>query len=384
MDIYRRHSPKCPHRSKGGGYTKCSCPIWLYGGVGPSGKPIQRSLKLRDWSRALRQLEEQTTTPIKTSAPTLFLAVESYIVDCRRRALAESTILSYGNTLERLLDYCGAGFRLDRLDLAKLSDFQSHRRVRPSTTAKELETLRAFCHFCRKRKWIEQNPAADLDPPKEQGPPTLPFERGEIDKILAACGRLEDDNPSTVERTRARARARILVLLYTGFRISDVERLSRKSVDLTGGRILVRIMKTGVEQYIRLHPTAVEALRALPEEGPYFFWSGESKLATAIGNARKSIQRVLKNAGVAGHPHRFRDTFSVSLLEAGEDLRTVQLLLGHQSIRTTEKHYAPFVRSFQKRLDEATAKLDFGPQDQLSEVQPLKKSKRLVRTEKSA
>ena len=98
----------------------------------------------------------------------------------------------------------------------------------------------------------------------------------------------------------------------------------------------------------------------MPIESEYFFWNGKSKLATAVGNARRTISRVLATAGVQGHPHRFRDTFSVRLLEQGEDLRTVQLLLGHQSIKTTEKHYAPFVRSFQKILDAATAKLDFG------------------------
>lgn len=65
-------------------------------------------------------------------------------------------------------------------------------------------------------------------------------------------------------------------------------------------------------------------------------------------------------AKVKGHPHRFRDTFSVSLLEKGENLHTVQLLLGHTSIKTTEKHYAPFVESFQRVLDAATSKLGFG------------------------
>ncbi len=83
------------------------------------------------------------------------------------------------------------------------------------------------------------------------------------------------------------------------------------------------------------------------------------KLLTAIGDARRTVFRVLKVPNVKGHPHRFRDTFSVRLLEQGEDLRTVQLLLGHTSIRTTEKHYAPFVQSFQRILDAATAKLDF-------------------------
>jgi len=74
----------------------------------------------------------------------------------------------------------------------------------------------------------------------------------------------------------------------------------------------------------------------------------------------RAIYRVCKLAGVKGHPHQFRDTFAVELLKRGEDIRTVQLLLGHDSVRTTEKHYAPWVDAFQVRLDAATAKLEFG------------------------
>jgi hypothetical protein len=69
---------------------------------------------------------------------------------------------------------------------------------------------------------------------------------------------------------------------------------------------------------------------------------------------------VLELASVTdGHPHRFRDTFSVSLLQNGAELRTVQLLLGHTSVRTTEKHYAPYVASMQRILDEAVSTLHF-------------------------
>ena len=56
-------------------------------------------------------------------------------------------------------------------------------------------------------------------------------------------------------------------------------------------------------------------------------------------------------AGIEGHPHRFRDSFSVRLLDLGNDLRTVELLLGHTSIKTTEKHYAPFVKARQEQLE---------------------------------
>lgn len=68
----------------------------------------------------------------------------------------------------------------------------------------------------------------------------------------------------------------------------------------------------------------------------------------------------MKHAKITnGHPHRFRDTFSVRLLESGEDIYTVSKLLGHSSVKTTERHYAPWVRSLQRILDAATSKLDF-------------------------
>jgi hypothetical protein len=54
-----------------------------------------------------------------------------------------------------------------------------------------------------------------------------------------------------------------------------------------------------------------------------------------------------------GHTHRFRDTFAVSLLEAGVSLENVSTLLGHQSLRVTQKHYAPWVRTRQDALDRA-------------------------------
>ncbi len=197
--------------------------------------------------------------------------------------------------------------------------------------------------------------------PKDDECPTLPFTKAEVNAILKACDKLEDGNLSTRERTRARARALCLVMLYSGLRISDTVKLNRKTVDLATGILLVRVMKTGRKLYVRLGQPAIDALSALPSGGDYFFWTGESKLATAVGNARRTISRILSIAKVKGHPHRFRDSFSVRLLEKGEDLRTVQLLLGHTSIKTTEKHYAPFVDSFQRILDAATAKLDFGP-----------------------
>jgi integrase/recombinase XerD len=72
---------------------------------------------------------------------------------------------------------------------------------------------------------------------------------------------------------------------------------------------------------------------------------------------RRTIERVCAAAGVDGHPHRFRDTFAVRLREKGVHMDQVSILLGHTSVKTTEKYYAPWVRSRQRLLDEAVATL---------------------------
>ena len=71
-----------------------------------------------------------------------------------------------------------------------------------------------------------------------------------------------------------------------------------------------------------------------------------------FGDWQRSLKRLLILAGVPdGHAHRFRDTFSVARLLAGVPIERVSILLGHQSVRITEKHYAPWVRERQEQLE---------------------------------
>jgi len=85
----------------------------------------------------------------------------------------------------------------------------------------------------------------------------------------------------------------------------------------------------------------------------HWFWSGSGKLDSALTNWRKRLKRLFQIAKIPdGHAHRFRDTFAGELLLAGVPIESVSVLLGHSSVRITEKHYASWVQSRQNQLEE--------------------------------
>ena len=151
----------------------------------------------------------------------------------------------------------------------------------------------------------------------------------------------------------ARIRPFILTMRYSGLRISDVTVLSVDS--LVGNRLRLYMAKTGEPVSVLLPVFAADALRASSHKNPqYFFWSGQSKVPAAVSLWRKRLADVFCNAKIKnGHSHRFRDTFAVSLLEAGVSLEDVSTLLGHQNLRITQKHYSPWVQTRQDALDRA-------------------------------
>ena len=147
----------------------------------------------------------------------------------------------------------------------------------------------------------------------------------------------------------------MLLLLYSGLRISDALQLKRSQLNRKTGQLFLRVMKSGENLYLELQTPAMTALNALPVEGECFFWwQGEGRLESAIDRARRMIQRACDTAGVEnGHPHRFRDTFAKTLLVNGVSIRTVSLLLGHSSVKITEKHYAAYVQEYQEALEQS-------------------------------
>jgi integrase/recombinase XerD len=148
-----------------------------------------------------------------------------------------------------------------------------------------------------------------------------------------------------------RIRGLVLLLRYSGMRIGDAVNLHIERLD--GNRVFLYTQETGVAVNTVLPDFVVSALAATPRVTEKFlFWSGSGELESIVRSWQTRLRRLFKLANIQdGHAHRFRDTFAVELLLAGVPIETVSILLGHQSVRITEKHYAPSVRARQEQLE---------------------------------
>jgi integrase/recombinase XerD len=353
LTIYRRHRKSCAHRAEGRGYRRCQCPIWVDGML--AGREVRKSLALHDWQRAqdhVREWEARETEPKGASEPATILAsTEKYLADATARRLNESTIYKYRLLFKQLETFATKHCLryLRELNLETLDTFRAEWKDGPRSGLKKLERLRAFFRFCERRKWVDENPAADLKAPKVQNRPTMPFTQAEMVKILVAFDKY---SKRAGVANAQRLKAFVLLLRYSGMRIGDAVACGVDRVD--GDKLFLYTQKTGVPVHCVLPAFVIRELAAAPKSSEgYFFWTGKSKLHSAIGKWQRRLQNLFALAEVKGaHAHRFRDTFAVELLLAGVPLERVSVLLSHQSIRITERHYSPWVRSRQDQLEQ--------------------------------
>jgi integrase len=179
----------------------------------------------------------------------------------------------------------------------------------------------------------------------------MPYTRDEVAALLAACAQYTSGHGQTDQENAQRLRAFILFLRYSALRIGDAT--SCPTERLSGNRLFLYTQKTKVPVYIPLPGFVLDALNTCPRKSDrYWFWTGASSKETLAGNWRRTFRRLCKIAGVqGGHPHRFRDTLAVELLLDGMPIERVSVLLGHSSVKITERHYAPWVEARQTQLE---------------------------------
>lgn len=354
LTIYRRHKHNCTHRSEGRAYRRCLCPIWVDGTVG--GVEVRKSLGLRDWQRAqeqVRKLEAENKLP-ESGPVSIAEAWKHFIADAKSRNLSEATIYKYTLLQRQITAFAEAqGFAsLSQLDVDLLSRFRSEWKDGPNAAGKKLERLRAFLGFCRDRKWIDENPAKKLKAPKFKQRPALPFTHTEVTSILAAVEKYGQRAAHNARLNAVRLRAMILLLRYSGMRLGDAVSLTPDRIK--DNRLFLYTAKTGTPVNVLLPEFVTATLNATPPVNDrYYFWTGIGKLHTAVKVWETRLRRVFILAGLPdGHAHRFRDTFAVEMLLAGKPIERVSAALGHQDVRITQKHYAPWIRARQQQLED--------------------------------
>jgi site-specific recombinase XerD len=327
---------------------RCKCPIWVYG-IDNDGKQVRESLKLRDWNRAqerVRRWDVEGREPKKASRVTIQEWRDKFLQNTESEHLSSETVRKYKRLFKQLESFThskGIGF-VNELDLPMLDEFRATWKDAALSASKKLERMRGIFKFALSREWIGKNPALHLKSPKVKQNPTLPFKTEEMVRILK------------VVQSDSRLRAFILTMRFSGLRISDTVGLACES--LSGSKLHLYQAKTGESVSILLPDFVADALRKVEHSNPkYFFWSGRSKLTSTVGGWHRHLAGVFTAAKITdGHSHRFRDTFAVALLTEGTSLENVSTLLGHQNLKITQRHYAPWVKSRQDALDKDVEK----------------------------
>ncbi len=303
---------------------------------------------MKHFAFALRELSRIGLSGIKrlTTSPAIKDACDKYLEDAKARDLKDPTVYKFRLLFRQLQDFAAANSLLfiSDLNLDNLRQFRATWPNKNESARVKLGNLRAFIGFCKKSKWIDENYAEDLKAAKVIDQKIVPLEQAELDKILKACDKHSQKKRGVL------LKAMILVLRYTGLRIRDVVTLRRDAV--RGNRLFLRTAKTGIDVFCPLPPQVVTALAKIPVKGQWYFWDGLSKPRSALGVCQKSLAKVFESAGVRrAYPHLFRHTLATDLLSHGVSLQTVSTLLGHSSIKMTERRYSHWIKGRQDKLE---------------------------------
>jgi site-specific recombinase XerD len=321
----------------------------------------------RDWSEAedtKRKLQDQLAgrtpeTKPEGNARTLQEAIDVFLQDKQVQGVTAGVLGKYTRELDRLRTYCEheGVYTVQAITRELLTGFcGTWEEAYPSsyTRSKVRERLRSFLRYGFEAKWLERIPA--LPKIKVEEPPTLPLTDKEFERLLNSVHGLIAD------RARADAvHALFQLMRWSGLAIRDALTLERAEIQHDTARGVYRIVtarqKTGTHVSVPIPPVVAEEILTVLNGNPrYVFWSGNGEEESITKTWMKYyIAPCFKAAGLAGEghmmSHRLRDTFAVDLLSKGVPLEEVSKLLGHESIKTTERHYARWIQGRQDRLD---------------------------------
>ena len=254
------------------------------------------------------------------------------------KGLARHTLESYKRDLDRLQTWSNKSGKqiseLTRADLRKWIASLSREGLAPTSIARAVSATRGFFKFLMLDGHIRNHPAEDLDTPQRFAYLPKFLTEDEINRLLAA--------PDISTEHGIRDRAVLEIMYATGLRVSELVNLKQADVDLLAGLVVCH-GKGNKERRVPLGKSAIHWLQQYAamkagygrQSSPYVFLERGRPFTRQIAWAM--IKRHAEKAGIKNvSPHTLRHSFATHLLQHGADSRSVQALLGHSDISTTQ------------------------------------------------
>jgi len=264
-----------------------------------------------------------------------YLAVE--------RALAQNTIMAYREDLHQYLDFIDQRgitvlSKTAKNDIIEFMLAQKAQGISPTSISRRLAAIRMFHRFLARERILKSDPTALIDSPKlwKKVPDTLSV--NEVELLIS--------QPDWRDKQGARDKAILETLYATGMRVSELSSLKINNVNLDIG-FLRCIGKGNKERIIPLGKKAIASIKRylefsrphfLKQKASEFLFIGRSGAKLSRQSVWKLIKRYAKAAKIKKliKVHTLRHSFATHLLERGADLRSVQEMLGHANISTTQ------------------------------------------------
>ncbi len=259
------------------------------------------------------------------------------------RALAGNTLEAYASDLRELTTYLAVQGvdswpRVDALHVVAWLAAMSREGLAARTRARRLSAARGLFRYLYENGLVKDDPLATLEGPRLPGGLPRFLSQEEVARLLAA--------PDPATDLGARDRVTLELMYAAGLRISEVISLGVGQVQFQVGCLAVR-GKGGKERLVPVHETALALLKDYLEGPRRRLLKGNRREEVLISNrggpltrmgAWKIVRKHVTAAAIPGEvtPHTLRHTFATHLLLGGADLRSVQIMLGHADISTTE------------------------------------------------
>jgi integrase/recombinase XerC len=283
--------------------------------------------------------------------------LETFVDHLRHeRGASPRTVEAYAGDLEQFFNHLTEhGLRFEAIDHHAIRSFMGllSQTCAPASLARKLSTLKTFYRYAKRQGWVAANPAQRLRAPKlaRRLPEILRPE--EVAAVLEA----PQESPAGL-----RDRAMLELLYSSGLRVSELCNLDTSDVDLAEG--LVRVMGKGrKERVLPVGGPAREALRRWIDARPSLatdpvpgaLFIGVRGRRFSPRSVRFRLDAAVLRAALGRHanPHLLRHCFATHLLQGGADLRSIQELLGHSSLSTTQRYTQVDLRQLMAVYDRA-------------------------------